>query len=92
MGGEVQPQHLMFAPLEPDPNNLFIHQDDRYDGYGDRYDDDDDDDDNHTPRTALCVSPSVGCSAGLLVLIFIICCFWIELPSSLLTSRPSLSV
>jgi len=29
VGGEVQPQHLVFAPLEPDPNNLFIHQDDR---------------------------------------------------------------
>ena len=53
MGGEVQSQHLVFAPLEPDPNNLFIHQDDRYDN----------DDDNPTLRIALSVRPSVGCFA-----------------------------
>ena len=52
MGGEVQPQHLMFAPLEPDPSNLFIHQDDRYD-----------DDHNPTPRIALSISQSIGCYA-----------------------------
>ena len=52
MGGEVQPQHLVFAPLEPDPNNLFIHQDDRCD------------DDKPNPRIALCVRPSVGCFAS----------------------------
>jgi len=27
VGGEGQAQHLVFAPLQPDPNNLLIHDD-----------------------------------------------------------------